>query len=355
MIHKKSFISTALKALLLGAFLSAASLSTSQAEEETGPAFAPVVVKKTSPEVGPGVKSSTSGFIVVLDPGHGKTNGSYSGCSFEWNGVRYYEDEITMKIATYTKSYLEQFPEYTVYLTKDSVDGNIPLDQRAAFAASLEPDLFVSQHVDALGANGSVTQTRGVSGLAPRTGRYNNDLAAQSQEAANTILNQLNALGLNNRGLLLRDSQTGTTYPDGSLADYYAIPRYSQMYGIRGFIIEHGFLNNAEDAASFLTTEEQYKALGEADAKGIMEYLQKAGKAVPVQTSYTITDSSQSAGNTTEAQNQNPVTDTTQTVTQPQGNSGPAVIPTDAPAPENQPVSDGSTQKAEAIAPGASA
>lgn len=359
MIHKKSFISTVLKALLLGTFLSAASVSASWAEEETGPAFAPPVVKKSAQEVGPGLKNSTSssGFIVVLDPGHGKNNGSYSGCSFEWNGVRYYEDEITMKIATYTKSYLEQFPEYTVYLTKDSVDLNVPLDQRAAFAASLEPDLFVSQHVDALGANGSVTETRGVSGLAPRTGRFNSDLAAQSQEAANTILNHLSALGLNNRGLLLRDSQTGTTYPDGSLADYYAIPRYSQMYGIRGFIIEHGFLNNANDAASFLTTEEQYKALGEADAKGIMEYLQKAGKAVPVQTSDSLDNGSQNAGNTAEVQNQN--TDTTQTVLQEPLNNGSsemqAVVPTDAPAPENQPVSDGSTEKAETVAPGASA
>lgn len=115
--------------------------------------------------------------------------------------------------------------------------------------------------------------------MAPRTGRYNSDLAAQSQDAANTILNQLHELGLYNRGLLLRDSQNGTLFPDGSEADYYAIPRYSQMYGIRGFIIEHGFINHLSDLTLFLSTEEQYKALGEADAKGIMEYLQNAGKS----------------------------------------------------------------------------
>lgn len=284
MIKIKKYIPAALKALLFFAVISASPAATSWAEEEAGPAFAPPVIKTKPAEIGPGVKNTPTGFIVVLDPGHGKTNGNYSGCSFEWNGVTYYEDEITMKIAGYTKSYLEQFPEYTVYLTKDSVETSLPLDQRAAFAATMEADLFVSQHVDSMGVAGSVTDANGASGLPPRTGRYNSDLAAQSQEAANTILKNLNALGLNNRGLLLRDSQTGTQYPDGSLADYYAIPRYSQMYGIRGFIIEHGFLNNANDASKFLITEEQYKALGEADAKGIMEYLQKAGKSVPITT-----------------------------------------------------------------------
>jgi N-acetylmuramoyl-L-alanine amidase len=77
------------------------------------------------------------------------------------------------------------------------------------------------------------------------------------------------------------------------MADYYAIPRYSQMYGIRGFIIEHGFLNHTSDLTSYLSSEESYKALGEADAKGIIEYLKKAGKSNFTPNVTTSTDTTQ--------------------------------------------------------------
>ncbi|MFT4105375.1 MAG: N-acetylmuramoyl-L-alanine amidase [Lacrimispora sp.] len=278
MIQLKNLLGAFGRTLLLAALLSGSFVFAAQAEEEVGPAFAPPVTKTVVPEIGPGMGLGGR-MVVVLDPGHGKTEGHYSGCRFEYEGVTYYEDLITMKIAGYTKAYLEQHTDYRVYLTKDSAEVTVPLDQRAAFAASVQADLFVSQHVDSIPGNGTERNAYGVSSMSPAVGRYNNEIACQSQEAANTILRQLNALGLHNRGLLLKDSQNGTLYPDGSTADYYAIPRYSQMYGIRGFIIEHGYLNHTSDLTSFLSTEEHYRALGEADAKGIIEYLEKAGKA----------------------------------------------------------------------------
>lgn len=278
MIQLKNLLRASGRTLLLAALISGAFVSAVQAEEEVGPAFAPPVTKTVVPEIGPGIGLGGP-MVVVLDPGHGKTEGNYSGCRFEYEGVTYYEDLIVMKIAGYTKEYLEQHTNYKVYLTKDSAEVTVPLDQRAAFAASVQADLFVSQHVDSIAGNGTERNAYGVSSMSPAVGRYNHEIARQSQEAANTILKHLNALGLHNRGLLLKDSQNGTLYPDGSIADYYAIPRYSQMYGIRGFIIEHGYLNHTSDLTLFLSTEEQYKALGEADAKGIIEYLEKAGKA----------------------------------------------------------------------------
>ncbi|WP_026890145.1 N-acetylmuramoyl-L-alanine amidase family protein [Lacrimispora aerotolerans] len=278
MINFKNVLTASASALLLATIISTTAISTAYAEEETGPAFAPPITKISGPEIGPGANRSSK-LVVVLDPGHGKVDGHYSGCNFEYNGVKYYEDEINMKISTYTKKYLEENTDYAVYLTKDSVEKTVPLEQRAAFAASVHADLFVSQHVDSAPGNGVTKNAYGVSSMAPKTGRFNNELALQSQEAANTILGQLSSIGLHNRGLILRDSQNGTMFPDGSLADYYAIPRYSQMYGIRGFIIEHGFINHTSDLTSYLSTEESYKALGEADAKGIIEYLKKAGKS----------------------------------------------------------------------------
>ncbi len=287
MIQFKKLLRASGRALLLTALISGALVSTSLAEEEDGPAFAPPITKTVVPEVGPGVGLSGH-MVVVLDPGHGKTEGHYSGCRFEHDGVTYYEDLITMKISSYTKEYLEQNTNYKVYLTKDSAEVTVPLEQRAAFAASVQADLFVSQHVDSIAGNGTERNAYGASSMSPAVGRYNNEIALQSQEAARTILKQLNSIGLHNRGLLLKDSQNGTLYPDGSTADYYAIPRYSQMYGIRGFIIEHGYLNHTSDLTMFLSTEEQYKALGEADAKGIIEYLEKAGKAPRLITEQTV-------------------------------------------------------------------
>ncbi|MDF2889315.1 MAG: cell wall hydrolase/autolysin [Lacrimispora sp.] len=264
--------------ILLAALFSSSVVFAAKAEEETGPAFAPQINHNTTPEIGPGM-TLKSNCVVVLDPGHGKTDGHYSGCHFEYDGVTYYEDIITMKITSYTKEYLEKNSNYTVYLTKDNSEVTVPLDQRAAFAASVRADLFVSLHVDSIAGNGTTRNAFGASSMSPRTGRFNNDIAIQSQDAANTILNQLTGLGLHNRGLILQDSKNGTLYPDGTTADYYAIPRYSQMYGLRGFIIEHGYINCTSDLTGFLSTDDQIKKLGEADAKGIIEYLNKAGKS----------------------------------------------------------------------------
>ena len=275
MFRFKNLRRAAMKAIILTTLISLASTSASWAEEESGPAFAPPITKTKTPEIGPGMNLNC---VVVLDPGHGKVGGHYTGCKYEYNGTIYYEDVINMKIAEYTRDYLEQHTNYTIYLTKTSSEYSLPLEERVSFAAANHADLLVSLHVDSVPGNGTTRNAYGVSSMSPRTGRYQNELAQQSQTAANTILNQLNALGLNNRGLILRDSQNGTLYTDGSTADYYAIPRYSQMYGIRGFIIEHGYLNHTSDLTLFLSKEEQYKALGEADAKGIIEYLSQAGK-----------------------------------------------------------------------------
>lgn len=166
----KKLLPASARAVLLASLISAVTASAAWAEEESGPAFAPPVTKAASFETGPGMGKS-SGCVVVLDPGHGKVDGHYSGCSFEYNGITYHEDEINMKIALYTKQYLEQNSRYTVYLTKNSPEEYLSLEQRASFAASVHADLFVSQHVDSAPGNGSITNAYGVSALPPRIGR----------------------------------------------------------------------------------------------------------------------------------------------------------------------------------------
>ena len=62
-------------------------------------------------------------------------------------------------------------------------------------------------------------------------------------------------------------------YPDGTYADYFAVVRGCVKKNIPGIIMEHGFLDNEKDYRQFLSTPEQLKALGVADAMGLAETL----------------------------------------------------------------------------------
>ena len=71
----------------------------------------------------------------------------------------------------------------------------------------------------------------------------------------------------------VRQSENGSTYPDGSVQDYYAVIHQSKRNGFPGIIVEHAFLTNASDYQKYLSSDEKLKTLGEADAKGIIEYI----------------------------------------------------------------------------------
>ena len=83
------------------------------------------------------------------------------------------------------------------------------------------------------------------------------------------ILNNIVALGMTNRGLKIRNSANGSTYPDGSIADYYSVIHNSKRRGFPGIIVEHAFI----DSDNARLRDENFLAqLGEADAKGIAQY-----------------------------------------------------------------------------------
>lgn len=224
------------------------------------------------------VQASTRGakknYIVVLDPGHGITSkGSYTGTNFTYGGTTYYEDNITMSIAKYTKAALERYEGVTVYMTKDSVKQNPTVKERVDYASSVNADILVSQHINSAGLPGQTTTAHGAEVCVPKTDRFNDVIAQNAQNLASDILKKLINLGFNDRGLKVRDSENGSTYKDGSTADYLGIVNRSMKAGIPGIIVEHGFLNNTSDFYSYLASEDQYKQLGEADAQGIADYL----------------------------------------------------------------------------------
>ena len=202
-------------------------------------------------------------YVIVLDPGHGGTD---SGAENQ-NGISSEsESKLTLKIANYVKQELEKSSQFVVYMTRTH-DSYVGLSERVNYAASKNADILVSLHLnsaDSKTANGAEI-------LVPRTGRYNSKVAENAGQLAQDILKKLVSLGLYNRGLVYRDSASGTKYPDGSTADYYAIVRQGLQAGIPSIIVEHAFISSTVDA-KFLDSEADLQKIGRADAEGIAQY-----------------------------------------------------------------------------------
>ncbi len=211
--------------------------------------------------------SSSGSVVVVLDPGHDSTHtgAQYGGLS---------EENLNLKIAQYCKEELEQYQGVKVYMTRTTTACPYPgqsnsndLANRVSYAASVGATVYVSLHLNA----NSNTSATGAQVYCPNT-HYNASVSTEGFALADKIMAQLTALGLENRGVYSVDSQSGTTYPDGSLADYYAVIRRSKLAGFPGIIVEHAFMSNTSDLNNYLSSEASLKKLGVADATGIANY-----------------------------------------------------------------------------------
>ena len=206
-------------------------------------------------------------YVVMLDPGHDATH-----CGANKNGLR--EEVLTLKIAQYCKAELEQYNHVTVYMTRESAACPLPGStsvadnlNRVATAASVGADIYVSIHLNSAGKGAA----KGAEVFYPNS-NYRPGIGSAGANLATQIQRQLMALGLNDRGISIRNSGDGSRYPDGSLADYYAVIKHSKNAGFPGVIVEHAYVSNASDAA-FLKSESNLQALGIADATGIAAYL----------------------------------------------------------------------------------
>lgn len=206
-------------------------------------------------------------YVVMLDPGHDATH-----CGANKNGLR--EEVLTLKIAQYCKAELEQYKHVKVYMTRNSAACPLPGStsvadnlNRVATAANVGADIYVSIHLNSAGSG----TPKGAEVFYPNS-NYRPGIGSAGANLATQIQRQLVALGLNNRGISIRNSGDGSRYPDGSLADYYAVIKHSKNAGFPGVIVEHAYVSNASDAA-FLKSESNLQALGVADATGIAAYL----------------------------------------------------------------------------------
>lgn len=228
-------------------------------------------------------KTTAGNIVIVLDPGHDNTHAGARNTS----GLK--EEELTLKIAQYCKEELENYDGITLYMTRSSsvcphpgTTSVVCNSNRVAYAKSVGADVYVSFHLNTAAA----ASASGAEVYYPN-GNYNASVGSQGKALADQIQQKLVALGLNNRGIKIMYSQDGSTYPDGSLADYYGVIKNSKLNGFPGIIIEHAFMSNAADAGSFLSSEEGLKKLGIADAQGIVANysLEKKGEGTDFKTS----------------------------------------------------------------------
>ena len=200
---------------------------------------------------------------VVLDPGHGGNDG---GTQASYGGKTYLEKSLNLKIAQYCKEELSKYKRVNVYMTRND-DHYVALEDRVNYAKSVGASVFVSIH------NNSTTSSsaHGATVYYPNSS-LNANIGAQGGALANEILKQLVALGLANDGTRIRNSESGDTYADGSICDYYSVIRNSKKAGFPGIIIEHAYISNQSDATNYLGSDAALKKLGIADAQGIVNY-----------------------------------------------------------------------------------
>ena len=208
--------------------------------------------------------ANRDGIIIVLDPGHGQSGGKDTGACA--NGL--IERDINLKIALACRDALSTYDNVVLYMTRTTSVSPYTLVGLSDYAKSVHADYLISFH-----NNSSTNSSVRGSLVCVANSNYNSYVYHQTNNLGNAILKQLSALGLPNRGNLVRNSENGTTYPDGTAADYYSIVYNGKINNIPQIIIEHAFMTNTSDANNYLRTDAQLAELGKADARGIANAL----------------------------------------------------------------------------------
>lgn len=185
--------------------------------------------------------STSTGAVIVLDPGHGgKDSGAVNGSL--------YEKTIVLDVTKRVEAYLRSKYDYNVRLTR-STDVYLTLDQRVAVAKSLRGDLFVSMHVNAAGSSSA----KGVETFySPQSAH-----SARSRVLASNIQSNLagKMSGMSNRGV--------------KTANYYVIT-YNTMPSA---LVELGFISSPTDL-TYLRSNTSRQQMAEGVAEGIAKYVQ---------------------------------------------------------------------------------
>lgn len=212
--------------------------------------------------------SSLDKYKITLDPGHGYNGSSWTGATgaMKWGGEQ--EDFYNWRIANQTKATLEA-AGVKVYMTKSSLEANPGFQSRIDTATNNGSGTFVSIH------NNS-SDSSSASGSQVFIGNYNYlpDCDARSEEMGITIQNRLrDDVGIRVNTRPYSSDSGSSTYPDGSVQDYWGIIQRGKRARLWAcLIVECCFQSNQSDVQTFLLNPQKVLDMGTAIANGIMEY-----------------------------------------------------------------------------------
>ena len=187
--------------------------------------------------------------VIVIDPGHGGENLGTTENGHE-------EKLMTMTTALAMYEELLLYDDVEVYLTRtEDVEKDIKLEDRAAFAASVEADFLFSIHYNASENHDFFGSEVWVSAFAPFNG--------YGYQFGNELLSDMRNIGLFIRGVKTRLGNSGN--------NYYGIIRYSEAVGVPAVIIEHCHVDESRDEG-YCDNDEKLKEFGRMDATAVARY-----------------------------------------------------------------------------------
>lgn len=221
-------------------------------------------------------QSDSGTLCIVLDPGHG---GEQTGAEAIDGETQ--EKDINLRLAEALKREMKAYEDVEVYLTR-SEDVELSLERRTEIALEYDADYMISLHNNAYGP--VAPYDHGCTVLAAN-GNLAENLAEEEYRLGVNILHELSQIGLENQGLMIRDSEAGETYENGKIADYYGLIRAGILHDLPTIIVEHAFVDHTEDFENYLSTEDKIEELARADARGIARFFQlrqrESGEILP--------------------------------------------------------------------------
>lgn len=198
-------------------------------------------------ELPKGADGRLAGKTVVLDPGHGGSDGKPPGC------LGLLEKNCTLDIAKRVQKVLTK-AGLKVVMTREA-DVNVDLTQRALIAKRCSADFFISIHCNAAGTQ---------SGTANGTETYYHGGDPSGQALAECVHPEVvKAMGLRDRSV----KPDTTIWQTG-----FGVLRMTSTYGIPAILIEVGFLDNPTDAERIADPEVQ-EEVGRAILNGLKAYV----------------------------------------------------------------------------------
>ncbi len=197
--------------------------------------------------------------VIVIDPGHGGTGGTNEGGIFAPNVEKY----VTLLTAQAMKQTLEQFEGVKVYMTRTK-DVEVSLENRAEIAQKYGADFLFSLHYN-------MSADHSLYGTEVWTSAFGTDYAAGQTFAAIHLADMQAAYGLYGRGAKVRLNSRGT--------DYYGVIRAAHARNIPCVIIEHCYLDNANDNP-LVASQEQMIQFGVTDALSVAKYFHLKSEAL---------------------------------------------------------------------------